>query len=56
MICIRQAGPESPGSESIPDRDSGAWVRGLEAEGAAYDETVASLHDLLLRLRKIISW
>jgi RNA polymerase sigma-70 factor (ECF subfamily) len=52
VICIRQAGPESPGSESIPDRDSGAWVRGLEAEGAAYDETVASLHDLLLRVAR----
>ena len=52
MTCIRPAGPESPGSASMPDHDSGAWVRGLDAHGAAYDETVARLHDLLLRVAR----
>ena len=52
MTCARPAVPESPVSESTPDHDSGAWVRGLGANGAAYDETVARLHDLLLRVAR----
>jgi RNA polymerase sigma-70 factor, ECF subfamily len=52
VTCIRPAGPESPGSESMPDHDSGVWVRGLDAKGAAYNETVARLHGLLLRVAR----
>ena len=52
MTCARSAVFESPGSESTWDHDSGAWVRGLDANGAAYDETVARLHDLLLRVAR----
>ncbi len=52
MTCARPAVPESPGSVSIPDHGSGAWVGGLGANGAAYDETVARLHDLLLRVAR----
>ncbi len=52
MTHTRPAVPESPGSESMPDHDSGVWVRGLDANGAAYDETVARLHDLLLRVAR----
>ena len=52
MTCARPAVPESPVSESTPDHDSGAWVRGLDANGADYDETVARLHDLLLRVAR----
>ena len=52
VTCIRPAVPESPGWESMPDHDSGAWVRGLDAHGADYDETVARLHDLLLRVAR----
>ena len=36
----------------MPDHDSGAWVQGLDANGAAYDKTVARLHDLLLRVAR----
>lgn len=32
-----------------PDPDSQAWLDGLRASGAAYDEAVARLHALLLR-------
>ena len=52
MTSARPAVPESPVSESTPDHDSGAWVRGLGASGPAYDETVARLHDLLLRVAR----
>jgi RNA polymerase sigma-70 factor (ECF subfamily) len=52
VTCARPAVPESPEFESTPDHDSGAWVRGLGANGAAYDETVARLHDLLLRVAR----
>jgi RNA polymerase sigma-70 factor (ECF subfamily) len=52
VTCDCPAVPESPGSEWTPDHDSGAWVRGLDANGAAYDETVARLHDLLLRVAR----
>ena len=52
MTSARPAVPESPVSESMPDHDSGAWVRGLGASGPAYDETVARLHDLLLRVAR----
>ena len=45
-------GPRVSVSESTPDHDSGAWVRGLGASGPAYDETVACLHDLLLRVAR----
>ena len=52
MTSARPAVPESPVSESTPDHDSGAWVRGLGASGPAYDETVARLHGLLLRVAR----
>ncbi len=52
MTSARPAVRESPISESTPDQDSGAWVRGLGAGGPAYDETVARLHDLLLRVAR----
>ena len=52
MTYARPAIPESPGSGSTWDHDSGAWVRGLDANGVAYDETVARLHDLLLRVAR----
>ena len=48
MTSAWQAVPESPVSESTPDHDSGAWIRGLDASGPAYDETVGRLHGLLL--------
>lgn len=34
------------------DHDVGAWVGGLGASGPAYDETVARLNDLLLRVAR----
>jgi len=49
VTSARPAVPESPVS---PDHDSGAWVRGLGASGPAHDETVASLHGLLLRVAR----
>ena len=52
MTSARPAVPGSPVSESTPDHDSGAWVRGLCASGPAYDETVARLHGLLLRVAR----
>ena len=52
MTCARPAVPESRGSVSLSDDGSGAWERGLDADGAAYDETVARLHDLLLRVAR----
>ena len=52
MTCAHPAVPESPASVSLPDSDSDAWVRGLDANGAAYDQTVARLHDLLLRVAR----
>ena len=52
MTSARRAVPESPVSESTSDHDSGVWVRGLCASGPAYDETVARLHDLLLRVAR----
>src|SRR5579859_3702927 len=36
----------------MPDHDSVPWIGGLGASGPAYDETVASLHDLLLRVAR----
>jgi RNA polymerase sigma-70 factor, ECF subfamily len=52
VTCARPAVPETPVFESTPDHDSGAWVRGLGANGAVYDETVARLYDLLLRVAR----
>ena len=52
VTSARPAVPESPVSESTPDHDSAAWVRGLGASGPAYDETVARLHGLLLRVAR----
>ncbi len=52
MTSARPAVPESHVSESTPDHDSGAWVRGLGASGSAYDETVARLHGLFLRVAR----
>jgi RNA polymerase sigma-70 factor (ECF subfamily) len=52
VTSARSAVPESPVSESTPDHDSGAWVRGLGASGPPYDETVARLHGLLLRVAR----
>ena len=52
MTSARQAVPESPVSDSRPHDDSGAWVRGLGARGPVYEETVARLHGLLLRVAR----
>src|ERR1700761_4658027 len=52
VTCARSAVPDSLASVSLRDDDSGAWLRGLHADGAAYDETVARLHELLLRVAR----
>jgi RNA polymerase sigma-70 factor (ECF subfamily) len=36
----------------VLDPESAEWVRGLGASGPAYDETVARLHELLLRVAR----
>ena len=52
MTCGRPAVPESLVLSWTPDHDADAWVRGLGASGPAYDETVARLYDLLLRVAR----
>jgi RNA polymerase sigma-70 factor, ECF subfamily len=45
--------PESPTSDRVLDPESAEWVRGLGGgSGPTYDETVARLHELLLRVAR----
>jgi RNA polymerase sigma-70 factor, ECF subfamily len=44
--------PESPTSDRVLDPESAAWVQGLGGSGPAYDEMVARLHELLLRVAR----
>ena len=44
--------PEYPVSHSGLDRDSAMWVQGLGSSGPSHDETVARLHELLLRVAR----
>jgi len=44
--------PESPTSDRVLDPESAAWVQGLSGSGPAYDEMVARLHELLLRVAR----
>jgi RNA polymerase sigma-70 factor (ECF subfamily) len=44
--------PESPAGDAAFDPESGAWVRALAGSGASYDEAVARLHELLLRVAR----
>lgn len=52
MTCTRPAVPASPVLGWTPDHEAGAWVRGLGASGPPFDETVARLYDLLLRVAR----
>jgi RNA polymerase sigma-70 factor, ECF subfamily len=44
--------PESLTSDGVLDPESAAWVRGLGGSGSEYDEAVARLHELLLRVTR----
>jgi RNA polymerase sigma-70 factor (ECF subfamily) len=44
--------PESLTSDGALDPESAAWVRGLVGSGSEYDEAVARLHELLLRVTR----
>ncbi len=50
MASADLTAPESLTSDGVFDPESAAWVRGLGGSGSAYDETVARLHELLLRV------
>ena len=44
--------PESLTSDGVLDPESATWVRGLGGSGSEYDEAVARLHELLLRVTR----
>jgi RNA polymerase sigma-70 factor, ECF subfamily len=44
--------PECPVENPALDPESAAWVQGLSDSGPTYDETVARLHELLLRVAR----
>ena len=44
--------PDCPVESRALDPESATWVRGLGGSGAVHDETVARLHELLLRVAR----
>jgi RNA polymerase sigma-70 factor (ECF subfamily) len=51
VASARASVPEALAVRAL-DGESAAWVEGLGTEGPVYDETVARLHDLLLRVAR----
>ena len=52
MASADPTAPECPARRLALDPESAAWVQGLAGSGPAYDEMVARLHELLLRVAR----
>ncbi|MGB6771142.1 MAG: sigma-70 family RNA polymerase sigma factor [Candidatus Dormiibacterota bacterium] len=52
MASANRMVPERPDTAPALDPESAAWVQALATSGLAHDETVAQLHDLLLRVAR----
>ena len=52
MVSADPTIPECPVGDSVLDHESTEWVQGLRDREPAYEETVARLHELLLRVAR----